>query len=300
MTDTTRRPTAGLDRLDGWADAPDISARSVLVTIFGDSILPVTKTFWLAQLFRLTESLGFNERQIRTSMFRLAAEDWVTSERVGRQSQYTLTPLAVSESEQASRRIYHNDPPDWSGSWTLVMLGGPATDPAARDAIGRHLRWNGFIPLGADLLGSPATDPETVKRLLRLVDQGSGAAVATAAFVDLADLVEDGFFAAAFNTDEIEADYRTFIQRYDGLGEALHRTSPLEAFAVRTMLIHDLRRIRLRSPDVPAELLPDNWIGYRADAIAGDLYRVAAAGSAPALGEILDLTYPTELPERFA
>lgn len=287
------------DTIDRWAEAPDISARSVLVTIFGDAILPVTKSFWLAQLFKLTAAVGFNQRLIRTSMFRLAAEDWLTSERVGRQSQYTLTPLAVAESEQASRRIYHQEPPDWSGSWTLVMLGGPGSEFEDRASVVKHLQWSGFIQLGVDLLGSPALDPASVGELLALVDDKARVAVATAAFVDLDQLVDEGFFAAAFNTAAVESDYQAFIRTYERLEQEIVQCSPLQAFAVRTMLIHDLRRIRLRSPDVPSELLPDDWIGYRANDLAGSLYRTLAAKSAEALGEILELDYPGSLPDRF-
>ncbi len=285
--------------LAGWADAPDISARSVLVTIFGDTLLPVTKSFWLAQLFQLTSALGFNERLVRTSMFRLAAEDWLTSERVGRQSQYTLTPLAVNESEQASRRIYHQEAPDWSGSWTLVMLGSPGRELNDQELVTKHLQWHGFIPLGADLLGSPSTEPAAVGELLTLVDNKASVAVASAEFVDLEGLVEDGFFAAAFRTTDVEADYRMFLRRYERIGAALKGCTPLQAFAVRTMLIHDLRRIRLRSPDVPAELLPEDWIGYRAQEVAGDLYQQLVVASAEALTEILDLSYPDRMPDRF-
>lgn len=285
--------------LAGWSDTPDISARSVLVTIFGDTILPVTKSFWLAQLFQLTGALGFSERLIRTSMFRLAAEDWLTNQRVGRQSQYTLTPLAVRESEQASRRIYHRDAPDWTGSWTLVMLGGPGREHDDPEPITKHLLWHGFIPLGVDLLGSPSTDPAAVSELLTLVDSKTRVAVAAAEFADLDALVEDGFFAAAFQTSEVEADYVAFVDRYQRIGSLVEESTPLQAFAVRTMLIHDLRRIRLRSPDVPAELLADDWIGYRAHQVAGELYRVVVDTSAEVLSEILDLRYPSRLPDRF-
>ena len=36
---------------------PDISARSVLVTVLGDSVLPVTKTLWLSSLFELARTV---------------------------------------------------------------------------------------------------------------------------------------------------------------------------------------------------------------------------------------------------
>ncbi|MCE2516108.1 MAG: hypothetical protein J4F37_14075 [Acidobacteria bacterium] len=76
---------------------PDISARSVLVTVLGDSVLPVTKTLWLSSLFQLAKPFGFSERLVRTSMFRLVAEGWMTNERIGRRSRASpRTPTAAS------------------------------------------------------------------------------------------------------------------------------------------------------------------------------------------------------------
>ncbi|MYL04319.1 MAG: hypothetical protein F4011_09090 [Acidimicrobiaceae bacterium] len=71
----------------------DISARSLLVTVLGDSVLPVTETLWLSGLFELAAPFGFSERLVRTSMFRLVSEGWVSNERVGRRSRYSLTLL---------------------------------------------------------------------------------------------------------------------------------------------------------------------------------------------------------------
>ena len=84
-------------RVQAWRAAPHISARSVLVTILGDAVLPVARSVWLSQLFRLAEPFGFNTRLVRTSLFRLVEEGWVGSERVGRRSRYLLTPLAERE-----------------------------------------------------------------------------------------------------------------------------------------------------------------------------------------------------------
>ena len=45
------------------------------------------------------------------------------------------------------------------------------------------------------------------------------------------------------------------------------------------MLVHDLRRARLRDPELPADLLPDGWIGVEAVEVAGALYLALADAS---------------------
>ncbi len=288
------------DTIETWSAAADISARSVLVTIFGDAVLPVTRTVWLSKLFELAAPFGFSERLVRTSLSRLAAEGWVDSERVGRHSRYTLTPLAVRESEDANHRIYGHAPPAWDRSWTMVVVDHPLASQDERELLTRHLGWQGFVPLGRGVLASPVVSVGGVRELLDLIEPSARPPVAVAELVDLDRLVADGFFATAFQTAEIESAYELFIETHRPLLDAPRGSiTGMEAFAIRTMVVHDLRRIRLRAPDLPAELRPVDWIGDEAYRIAAELYRGVEAASATALGELLELEYPTVIAGRF-
>lgn len=282
-----------------WSARPDISARSVLVTIFGDSILPVTRSLWLAQLFQLTELFGFSHRLVRTSMYRLAAEGWLTNERVGRQSCYHLTELAARESSQAEARIYQATSADWSGRWSLVFLENSSLDAQEQDRISEHLLWHGFIRLGRGVFGSPTATPAEVRELCLPLHPSSHVPIASANFADLGELVDSGFFSSGFNTPEVESVYGEFVERYEPFCSGGVPEQPLGAFALRTMLVHDIRRIRLRFPDVPSQLLRSDWIGDRAERVARTLYPVLSAAAAPGLSEVLEIEYPAVLPKRF-
>ncbi|MCY4665480.1 MAG: hypothetical protein OXC00_12515 [Acidimicrobiaceae bacterium] len=281
-------------------DDPDISARSVLVTVLGDSVLPVTKTLWLSSLFRLAEPFGFSERLVRTSMFRLAAEGWVSNERIGRRSRYSMTLLAVRESEDADRRIYGRESGSWDGSWTFAVVDAPSIPADERDRLAKHLRWHGFVALGRGLMASPSETPESLREMLRLVEPVAVVPTGQAELGDLENLVDGGFFAEAFRTADTEAAYRDFLTRYEPWQHHFpEEAAPLDAYALRTMLVHELRRIRLRAPDMPAELLPPDWIGDRAYNLAANLYRRLSPGVARALTEILEVDYPATMPRRF-
>lgn len=281
------------------ADA-DISARSVLVTVLGDSVLPVAKTVWLSSLFELTRPFGFSERLVRTSMFRLAAEDWVSNERVGRRSRYSLTLLAVRESEGADRRIYTDRSVEWDGSWTFAVVDTPAVSAAERDRVSRHLGWHGFVALGRGLMASPSASETNLRELIDLIDPVAAVPTGRAELSDLDGLVGAGFFAAAFRTTDTEIAYGSFLERYGRwLGSDLDGSDPRDAYALRTMLVHDFRRIRLRAPDMPPQLLPSNWIGHRAYELAADLYRQLSPPAARVLSDILETDYPAQVPGRF-
>ena len=286
-------------RVRTWRAAPHISARSVLVTILGDAVLPVTRKVWLSQLFQLAEPYGFDTRLVRVSMFRLAEEGWVAGERHGRRSLYLLTPLAEREFADAADRIYRDARPPLDGDWTFVLFDGARLSPGERSRLARHLGWHGFVAFRSGVLASPICSAGETRRILDESFPEILAAVARAEFPDIADLARNGFFSAAFAFDEGEQAYRGFVEAYAVFRGEAEALSPVEAYCVRTMLIHDLRRITLRTPSVPRELLPDPWPGNDAYALSADLYPALCTAGAPLLGEILELDYPAQMPERF-
>ena len=255
-------------RAAAFVERPDISARSTLVTVLGDTIAPLGGEVALSALFRLLAPFPFSQRLIRTSLSRLAAEGWVTSERTGRLSRYHLTADSAVETAAAERRIYHRPDRPWSGRWVLVLVADD--DPAAAD-----LRKRGFARLGPGVLAAPETggdhEPRQVVDELGLADR---LPVAAATF-DRPDLVAGGqLLTAGYGLDDLVDDYRAFIARYRPWADGdLGSLTPEEAFALRTMVVHELRRLRLRDPLLPDELLPPEWLGDQAFAVAASCYR---------------------------
>src|SRR5215471_4203510 len=59
---------------------------SVIITVFGDAIVPRGGSVWLGTLVRFFAALGSNDGVVRTAMSRLAADGWLERSRVGRNS----------------------------------------------------------------------------------------------------------------------------------------------------------------------------------------------------------------------
>src|SRR5690606_8144042 len=76
----------------------------------------------------------------------------------------------------------------------------------------------------------------------------------------------------------IDAAYRSFLMRFGPLEAEFGHTlpDPASALVARTLLIHAFRRVVLRDPALPAALLPADWPGGSARALAGRLYRQLA------------------------
>src|SRR5258708_6254489 len=69
--------------------------------------------------------------------------------------------------------------------------------------------------------------------------------------------------------------YRRFVNRFGMVQAELKRhrnTLPQDGFLVRTLLIHEYRRLHLRDPLLPAQLLKANWAGAQAAVLCRDIY----------------------------
>ncbi len=72
---------------------------------------PTAAPSWLGSLIQLLEPIGINERLIRTSIFRLTKEGWLTAEKVGRRSYYSLTGTGRRRFDKAFKRVYSTSMP---------------------------------------------------------------------------------------------------------------------------------------------------------------------------------------------
>src|SRR3974377_826359 len=91
---------------DNLAGRLRLNMKSLIVTLFGDAILPHGGSIWLGSLAALAAPFGCNERVVRTSVFRLSKEGWLTAAQEGRRSCYSLTDSARLRFEAADRIIY--------------------------------------------------------------------------------------------------------------------------------------------------------------------------------------------------
>lgn len=272
-------------RLDAFRQQRRVRAGSVIITVFGDAILPRGGRIWLGSLIRLLAPLEMNERLVRTSVFRLAKEEWLRAEAHGRRSDYVLTPAGRRRFDEASRHIYAAQAPDWDRRWRLVLAVGDI-EAKERERLRRALFWQGFGVLGADCFVHPGADLDAAFDALaaeglghlrgRLMPWLATDAPLGAAATD-ADLV-----GRAWNLDELASAYAGFVATYRPILTGLKRQTAVEdedAFLLRLLLIHDYRRLLLRDPELPDVLLPGNWPGQQARALCRELYRGLLAPS---------------------
>lgn len=269
-----------------------VRANSLIITVYGDSIAPHGGTVWLGSFIRLVEPLGLNPRMVRTSVFRLVKDGWLTAQPIGRRSYYSLTSAGRRRFEHAYRRIYQEPRKDWEGDWQIVFLSGGDIDGTQRNTLKKELLWEGFGAIAPGVLAHPSADLASLAEILeangvqdRLVVMRARTIGAIAA-APLQALVHE-----CWNLEAIATHYDDFIERFRPVQRALehsHRLVPQQCFAVQTLLLHEFRRVLLRDPQLPEQLMPRNWPGIEARALCRKLYRITHRPAQTHLASVLE------------
>jgi phenylacetic acid degradation operon negative regulatory protein len=245
---------------------------SLLVTILGDAIAPRGGAVTLGSLIRLAAPFGLTERLVRTSVARLAQRDWLEARKDGRRSEYRLSVHGRRRFTEATRRIYGANPREWNGRWTLVLL-PPKPNGRARERLRGELEWLGFGEPSAGVFAHPTRTPADTREQLEDIAHGARTTVLEASNADPA--ADRRFAAAGWDLAELAARYTRFMRMFEPIRAALaagDKPDSESAFLVRTLLIHEYRKIHLRDPLLPAKLLPEDWVGTAAYEVCRDLY----------------------------
>ncbi len=251
---------------------------SLLITIFGDAIAPRGGAVTLGSLIDLARPFGLAERLVRTAVARLAAEDWLAATRHGRRSEYRLTEGGRKLFAEATRRIYGVNPSSWDGQWTLAVL--PPAGGHSRGNIRGELRWLGFGQLSPGVYAHPACTLEEASGWLVTLGCASRCWLFKSATEGLA--ADRRLAAEGWNLAEIGRRYRRFRDTFAPVQAALRESeglAPQAAFLVRTLLIHEYRKIHLQDPLLPPALLPAEWVGTEAYELTATLYAAVFAAA---------------------
>jgi phenylacetic acid degradation operon negative regulatory protein len=240
---------------------------SIVITVFGDAIVPRGGSVWLGTLLEFFESLDIDSGVVRTAMSRLAADGWLTREKVGRNSFYRLAEKGRQTFEAATRHIYDPPPSDWTGRFELLLIGNGGDRDASREAL-RNAGFGTPLP-GVWVAPSGVPIPDEAANAIRLE-------------VSAEDDSGRRLLSASWPLERTADAYLKFMKMFEPLRAAIGRGANLrdaDAFTARILLIHYYRRVVLRDPLLPGELLPADWPGRAARGLCGEIYRALLAPS---------------------
>lgn len=243
------------------------SAKSVMLTVFGEFVLPGGGSAWTGTLVDALATVGYQDRNARQVLTRLRDDGRIDSERLGRRTRWHLTGDGRALLEAGSERIYRfgQRAERWDGTWLLVQCPVPETLRRERRLLQTRLSFEGFGFLSPTVAVSPHRElEEAANRVLTDLGLADLAVVVAGTTGSLSP--DASILARAWDLDELGDAYRMFVDRFDRRDPSGGR----DRFAELIHLVHAWRRFPFRDPEVPTQLLPDDWVGGRARALFED------------------------------
>lgn len=240
---------------------PRSGAKSLLLTILGEFVLPAGGEVWTSTIVDGLAELEVTERNARQALARLGDDGLIEATRSGRKARWHLTELGRQVLTSGAERIYSFGATAdvWTGEWLILVCPVPESERAKRHHLRTRLGFEGFGFMAPTIAVSPHPDRESAAdRILA----GLGLADTASTFIATSGSAtpDDRIVSDAWQLDELAADYQRFVDEFTSfdIGE------PATAFAALVCLVDAWRRFPFRDPELPADLLPDAWIGGRA------------------------------------
>ena len=256
MRDQLRRRSVG---------AP--AARSVLLTVLGEYVLPAQDGVWRETLVNALGALDYKTQAARQALARSINGGWLRTERYGRRSRVYLTEDTAAMLRTGTERIYgFGQPWEWDGRWLLVVVRVPEDRREVRHQVRTRLAWAGFGSLGGGLWITPHVGREAELRDLSSHDGIAEALSFTAEIGSLGDLPR--LVSAAWDLSGVASRYDDFIARF----RTSRPKTPEAVFVAQTMVVHEWRKFPFLDPDLPKNVLPAHWPRSRAHAVFTELH----------------------------
>ncbi|MCT4608457.1 MAG: PaaX family transcriptional regulator [Pelagimonas sp.] len=229
---------------------------SVIISLLGDMALAPSDRISGPAITRIVEPMGIRPESKRVALHRLRNDGWIISEKAGRQSLYGLTENGYRQSVEAAPRIYASDERA-AGCWQAVILPprgiGDASESEAQLLALGYIQLAAGLMIGTQVIKSPPDD------VLILKPTNDG----------MPDWVKSlcGSQSAFQNYQTLE----TALQQVDKLVSKSVQPTPVQVATLRTLIVHNWRRVLLSHADLPPEFFPQGWRGFACRALVMSL-----------------------------
>ncbi len=248
-----------------------------MLTLYGDYVLHRGGEIGIGSLVRLLSNFGLSEQAIRSAVSRMCRSGLLKAKRANRKSFYSLTSEGHSLLTEGALRIFQRKQSHWEGNWNIVTYSIPEPLRQARDRLRLELGWLGYGPLGEATWISPHDLTQEVKKLLRKLDIEQYVNVFRAQHQGNTEPKK--IVSRCWDLGKIHQEYADFLTAYrpklEGHRkrlEAGETIEPSECFVARFNLIHEYRKLPFFDPDLPLELLPENWLRPQAAALFNEYH----------------------------
>jgi len=272
-------------------------SQDMVFTLYGDYIRHRGGEAWTGSLIELLGLLGLSGQAVRSTLSRMSRRGWLESHRASRYSFYRLTPKCLRLLEEGAQRIFRPRHDPWDGRWHLLSYSIPESKRHLRRRLRRRLLWLGFGALNQATWISPRDLRAEVEKVVNALHVRPYVEFFTAEHGGFSS--EEEIVARCWDLKRLNDYYAAFIARYDLLfqeyqtrlmaGDSLE---PQECFVQRFMLVHEYRSSPYVDPNLPRELLPDDWLGERATQLFQQYHNLLVEKAEAFVDSVLDRAPP--------
>ncbi|MFQ5577017.1 MAG: PaaX family transcriptional regulator C-terminal domain-containing protein [Anaerolineae bacterium] len=237
--------------------------QDLIFTLYGDYITPRGGEVWIGHIIELMAGLDTSAQAVRSTLSRMMGKGWLRSRREGRHSFYAITPRAKTLLSEGTRRIYQPRQDPWDGRWYILTYTIPEGQRHLRHRLRQRLTWLGFGRLGP--ARNLQADVDRIAASLGIPDQIDCFVGEYLGFSQARALVE-----RCWDLQQLNRAYLAFINRHRPAWRqfvsrpASSTPDPKETFTCRFLLVHEYRSFPYVDPNLPPELLPNDWLGNEA------------------------------------
>jgi len=255
--------------------------RAAMLTLYGDYVRHREMEIGIGSLIKLLGNFELSEQAVRSSVSRMCRAGQLKVRHESGRSYYSLAEEGMGLLEEGGRRISRRKSSIWNGYWSVVVYFVPEENRKARDTLRQEMKWMGYGPLSTATWISPhdlSKEIEGLAKKLKIKE-----------YMEVFQAKHLGFdnpktiISRCWDLDRIHKKYANFITEYSAkLDEHRKRLEsgedidPSEFFTERFELIHEYRRLPYWDPDLPEELLPENWLRSQARALFHEYHDMLA------------------------
>lgn len=246
--------------------------RAAILTLYGDYVRHRGGEIGIGALIVLLSNFGLSEQAVRSAVSRMCRSGLLKAKRINRKSYYSLTSEGHSLLTAGAQRIFERKKSHWDGNWNIVTYSVPERRRGARDRLRTELSWLGYGPVSEATWISPYDQTKEVEQLAEKLKIKECVYIFNAQHEGCTD--PRSIVSRCWDLGKIHQKYAHFLAEYrPKLEEHLKRLQagetiePSECFVARFNLIHEYRKLPFFDPDLPLELLPEDWLRPQAAAL---------------------------------
>lgn len=228
----------------------------LLLAMLGDYWFARHEPLPSAALLDLLTVFGIKESSARQSMRRLAIKGHLLRYKDGRTTSYGFPQRSEKVIRTHVRNVvgFGRNGPAWDRCFTVVAFSIPEEQRELRRELRTQLLSAGFGNLYDAVWISPHDKRDEAVELLQelKITRGSVFHGPEAGSREASTMVSE-----AFDTQHIRALYEEFIEEYAPV--ARDRRTIADALVVRTLMVNNWLTLRTIDPNLPVEVLGDDW-----------------------------------------